>query len=113
MRTIIAGSRNITDYELVRDVIQFAPWCPTVVLSGTARGVDMMGEWWANNKGIPVERYPADWEYFGKRAGPKRNEEMAKKADALIAVWDGLSRGTKHMIETAKAYGLRVHVVKV
>lgn len=46
----------------------------------------------------------------GKAAGYLRNTEMAKNADALVAFWDGMSLGTRHMIETAKAHGLNVRV---
>jgi hypothetical protein len=85
-------------------------WKPTVVLSGTARGADTLGEQWAKRNNIPVERYPADWDTHGKRAGFLRNWRMARKGDALIALWDGLSRGTEQMIAAANYYGIRVHV---
>ena len=56
-------------------------------------------------------RFPADWDKYGKAAGYKRNGEMARNADALIAFWDGKSRGTKHMIDLAKKYDLQARVV--
>ena len=56
--------------------------------------------------------YPADWERHGRAAGPIRNEEMAEVSDALIAFWDGKSRGTKSMIEIARRKGLQVAVVR-
>jgi len=112
LRTIIAGSRSIADIEAVRAAMLSCPWRPTAVLSGAARGVDTLGEQWACEQGIPVERHPADWEGLGRRAGLARNESMAAMAEALVAVWDGQSTGTRHMIETARARGLRVHVVQ-
>jgi hypothetical protein len=54
--------------------------------------------------------FPADWKTHGKAAGPIRNRQMAKNAEALIALWDGNSRGTKNMIETATKLGLKVYV---
>lgn len=113
MRTIIAGSRDLNSYDLVRRAVEECGWTPTVVLSGTARGVDRMGERWARFRDVPVERYPADWKLHGRGAGAIRNAEMAKHADALIAIWDGTSRGTLHMIRTAERMGLRVHVLNV
>lgn len=83
------------------------------VISGGASGVDTAGEWWAKTHGIPVERYPAKWDLHGKRAGYLRNVQMAEKADALIAIWDEQSRGTKHMIKTARSYMLKVFVLSV
>jgi hypothetical protein len=36
---------------------------------------------------------------------------MAKASDALIAFWDGHSRGTEHMINFAKRRGLDVTII--
>jgi hypothetical protein len=84
----------------------------TVVLSGTARGADTLGENWARRRDVPVERHPADWETHGKRAGFIRNALMVKKADMLVAFWDGKSKGTEHVIGIAKKAGLQVTVVE-
>lgn len=110
MRTIIAGSRDITEIKSLTKALKNCGWVPTVILSGAARGADYLGELYATMSTIPLEKYPADWDKYGKSAGYKRNEEMAKNADALIALWDGKSKGTKHMIDLAKQYGLQVYV---
>ena len=112
MRTIIAGSRGITDYRQVCDAVTESCFDVTTVVSGTARGVDQLGEQWARGHGVPVDRFPAQWNRDGKAAGYKRNVVMAILSDALIALWDGKSRGTKHMIEEAKRRGLRVFVYR-
>ena len=112
MITIIAGSRNVTE-EQFRTAITSLPWKVTRVVSGTARGVDTFGEGWAKHQGLPVDRYPADWDTHGKSAGYKRNILMAENAEALFAIWDGESRGTKHMIDIATAKGLVVRVVNL
>lgn len=100
MKVIIAGSRNIQDRGAVGRAIASAPFTITEVVSGTARGVDTIAENIAATKGYPVKLFPADWDKYGKPAGAIRNKEMADYADALIAVWDGESKGTRHMIET-------------
>jgi hypothetical protein len=87
MRTIIAGSRNIENYAMLAVAIKALPWKPTLVISGGAVGVDLMGERWAKENGIGVEVFQADWESLGKRAGFVRNEDMAKRAEALLALW--------------------------
>lgn len=110
MRTIIAGSRDITDYAVVEAAVKASGFAPTVVLSGAARGVDTLGETWAKENGVACERYPAPWDKLGRQAGVFRNNVMATSSDALIAIWDGKSRGTLHMIETAKRRGLKVYV---
>lgn len=69
------------------------------VICGCARGADTSGEWWANQNRIPVEFYSAEWKAHGRGAGIIRNQKMAEVADALIALWDGYSTGTRDMIE--------------
>ena len=111
MKTIIAGSRDLK-WADVRAAISACPWWMeiTEVVSGRAPGVDRLGEAWAKQNGIPVIPFPADWTRYGKAAGPIRNSQMAQNAEALLAVWDGVSDGTADMIEKADARNLRVFV---
>lgn len=104
MRVIIAGSRSVDDNwngGLADAVHKFENTIGNVdeVISGCAKGADELGEAWADLYNIPVTRYPAQWTEYGRRAGIIRNEAMGKVADGLIALWDGSSKGTKHMIE--------------
>lgn len=111
MKTIIAGSRTITDLRLIELVIEQSQFNITEVVCGGARGVDELGRKWAGNGNkIPVKLFPAQWDTFGKSAGYKRNVQMAEYADALIAIWDGESKGTKHMIDIAHKHNLRVYI---
>ena len=82
-----------------------------VIVSGTANGADKMGEHYATIYNYKVARYPADWTQHGRRAGYIRNAEMATDADALVALWDGESRGTKHMIAIAQQMGLPTRII--
>lgn len=112
-RVIIAGCRDFFDYDVVRDYADkmlAAIEDDIQIVSGHASGVDKLGERYARERGYDVALYPAEWNKYGAAAGPKRNREMAKNADALIAYWDGGSRGTKNMIEEAKAKGLKVRI---
>ncbi|MDR3135180.1 MAG: DUF2493 domain-containing protein [Deltaproteobacteria bacterium] len=79
----------------------------TEIVSGLAKGVDTLAIEYANKRGIGLKMFPADWKRFGRSAGPRRNEEMARYADYGVAVWDGLSHGTKHMIRLMEG---RCHV---
>jgi hypothetical protein len=85
----------------------------TEVVCGEAGGVDKMGRWWATHKNIPISSFPADWKKDGRQAGFMRNVRMADYAEALIAVWDGKSRGTAHMVGVAMDRGLKIHVHRV
>lgn len=111
MKTIIAGSRDASMQD-VRNALAACPWTDliTEVISGTARGADRFGEQWADENSIPVDPYPAEWDKYGKGAGMRRNYEMAANAEALIAIWDGVSPGTKHMIRVAEEQKLRVFI---
>lgn len=110
MKTIIAGSRSITDIRHVYDAVRASGFEITEVVSGKARGVDTLGEWFAIRKGIPFTRFEADWSKEGSVAGYNRNQRMGDYGEALIAVWDGRSVGTAHMIGVAFVAGLRIYV---
>jgi hypothetical protein len=110
---IIAGGRDIHDYELLKEAIQECQFPIATVVSGGAKGVDALGEKYAEENGLNLKIFNADWESHGRAAGPIRNRKMAENADALIAIWDGKSRGTKNMIETATKLGLLVYVKRV
>ena len=102
MRVIVAGSRTITDYNRVAQVLDDSPFDITVLIQGGARGVDKLAAEWAKNNDIPCEEISANWKKYGKKAGFMRNLEMAEHADALIAIWDGKSKGTKNMMNIAE-----------
>jgi len=115
MKVIIAGSRIITDFQLLSRCVAESGWTDQIieVVSGGARGVDKQGEMWARKHEIPIKRFPAMWDLYGKAAGPIRNKEMAEYADALIALLYGRSTGTANMIKTAGKVGLLTKVFNV
>lgn len=102
MKVIIAGSRNITDYNMIEQIINKSKFNITEVVCGCAIGVDRVGQQWAKNNSIKIEEMPANWNRHGRAAGPIRNSEMAKYADAAIIIWDGKSPGSKNMIDQMK-----------
>lgn len=123
LRIIIAGGRDFENYFLLKTSVieKISEKIPfpyeAVIVSGMAKGADKLGVQFANEMGLKLYRFPAEWERLGKRAGYVRNVEMAKFASEgdnkgmLVAFWDGKSKGTLHMINTAKKYGLEVHIV--
>ena len=116
LKVIIAGSRDIEDPIVHVEEAMYLSGIPTTeVVSGGCRGVDQAGEQWAKSRGIPIVRFLPDWDRNGRAAGPIRNVEMAKHADALVAVRrsNGASRGTDNMIYEARKRGLHtfVHLV--
>ena len=111
MKVIVAGSRTISDYNVVKKAIETSQFVITELVSGAARGVDRLGEKFAAENNIPTIHFYPDW-ILGRQAGILRNLEMAEYADALVAVWDGKSRGTKHMINSMTKLNKPVWVEK-
>jgi len=99
-KTIVCGSRTITDYKTVKSYLDH------VIISGCAKGIDTLAIRYAHEKGIPTIEVPAKWDLYGKSAGFKRNKKMLEIANAVIALWDGKSKGTENTIELAHEKGI-------
>ncbi len=117
-KIVVAGSRNYNNYNEAKEYIDFCirevrKENTLIILSGGCIGADLIGERYAIENGFKVERYPADWEKYGKAAGPIRNKLMAKDADYIICFWNGQSCGTKSMINHAKQYGKPIKVKRI
>lgn len=101
MKVIIAGSRHMspTLYPLIQRAVDESGFEVDEVVCGMARGADTLGARWAREHDVPVAEFPADWDRYGRAAGPMRNKQMAEYADALIVfIWDG-SRGSANMLQ--------------
>ena len=102
MIVCINGSRSLTDSRLLERAVKQAEQegiSISAIISGGALGVDTLAKNYAEANGIPFTPFVAEWSRYGKSAGYRRNEHMREAADALISVWDGESRGTKHLID--------------
>lgn len=117
MKVIIAGSRKFRKYSFVKEKLDkvFSNLDPNEIeiVSGTASGIDRLGERYAKEKGYQLTLFPCRWNLYGKSAGPYRNLEMAKYADALVAFYDGSSPGTTNMINTARKLNLKIRIIKI
>lgn len=115
MNIIIAGGRDFNDYELLKqklnNIISNLNKNDITIISGLAKGADSLGLKYAEENNIKTIKCPANWDKYGKSAGYKRNEDMANIANALIAFWDGKSKGTKHMIEIAKKRDIKIRII--
>ncbi len=115
----MAGGRNFNDYDFfckaLDSYLETHHQGKTLVfISGRAwKGADAMVIRWCRMRGYPWVEYPANWEKFGRSAGYVRNTEMAKVGNFLLAFWDGMSKGTGHMVNIATRLGLAVNTVLV
>lgn len=112
MKVIIAGGRDFNNYDFLCDRCDYYLQNQTEIeiVCGKARGADSLGERYGTERGFKISEFKPDWDKFGKSAGYRRNSEMADYADALIAFWDGESKGTSHMIDLATEKGLKVRI---
>lgn len=114
LKVIIAGSRNFNDYQKLKETLDLLlekyKDQEIEIVSGTAKGADKLGEKYAEEKGFKVKKFPANWDEFGKKAGFLRNEDMAKYASHAVIFWDGVSKGSKHMISLCEKYKLKFRV---
>lgn len=96
MKIIVAGSRSIDSYDLVAAALKESGWWAQTdeVVCGCAPGVDSLGNYHAARCNLKVRHFPAQ-DYDTPNL---RNAAMAEYADALVAVWDGESRGTRDMV---------------
>ena len=116
-KLIVAGSRGFNNYAKLSAAIEQVAngelaHREVSIVSGMARGADLMGHRFAKENGIVVYEFPADWDAFGKRAGFIRNEQMGKFADGLLAFWDGASPGTTNMIHFMQRLNKFTHVIR-
>lgn len=115
MKIGIVGSRSFSDYELLCESINSFLTSNQVsveaVVSGGARGADLLAERFARDNGLKIIVHRALWNTFGKSAGIIRNEAIVKDSDIIFAFWDGKSSGTKNTIERVKKSGKRVFIV--
>lgn len=113
-RLIVAGSRAFEDYDrMAADLDQLlSQRMPDVeiVCGMCPSGADALAVRYARERGLQLKEFPADWHVWGKAAGPIRNDRMAVYAHALVAYWDGKSKGTRNMIRCAQMRDLRIVV---
>ncbi len=129
MKVIISGSRTVTDdVDYVDMSVAESGFDVTEVVSGCAKGADTLAIKWAEKYNIPIQPFEANWsdlsnpdalikvngwgQKYDAKAGLRRNELMAVYGEALIAIWDGKSKGTKHMIKMAKKRELPIFIYR-
>lgn len=109
MVTAIIGSRNITAFDLSKVV----PSDTTVIVSGGATGVDTLAARYARAKRLPLVEFKPNYREFGKGAPFIRNRQIINYCDNVVAVWDGVSKGTKYTVDYARKRGKKVMLVIV
>lgn len=113
MKIAIIGSRTFDNYDLLQETLKLYKSKITLVVSGAAKGADLLGEKWALENNIKTLIFPANWNKYGKRAGFIRNEDIIKNCDCVIAFWDNKSKGTAHSISLCEKYNIPYKIINI
>lgn len=119
-RVIICGGREFSDYDLLKRKCDYylseklKRGENVIVVSGGNEGADTLGEQYARERGLSVERFTANWARDGKSAGYKNYRQMAKVGNACIAFMSsyGENKAAKSMVSIARENKLTVREVK-
>ena len=118
-KILVCGCRNFDDTDLLNitlsNVLTELKDEKCEFVEGGAKGADSLAKKFAEEHGIPVKEFPADWKCYGRFAGPIRNKKMLEYGNTgnsmLVAFWDGKSKGTKNMINLAQRARLEIQIV--
>lgn len=107
LKILICGDRNWSGGDIIREIIK--QFKATEIIEGEAKGADTLARLAGEVLGIPVKRFPADWQQYGRAAGPIRNSQMLKEGNPDIVIGFHYkineSKGTKDMLTRAKKAG--------
>jgi hypothetical protein len=116
MQLAIIGGRDFSDFELMKKHLEEIKgdlnMKISAVISGGAKGADSLGKKWADENNVETLIFKAEWQIYGRGAGPVRNRKIIYHADFVIAFWDGESRGTANSINICKNTNTRYKIIK-
>jgi len=113
MIVLMCGDRNWTNEKIIEEYIKILP-STAVIIHGGCRGADKISGRLGRKHNHVVIVYEAEWEMFGRGAGPRRNEEMLMdgKPNIVVAFHDNIeqSKGTKDVVMRAIKKGIDVQL---
>jgi UDP-N-acetylmuramoylalanine-D-glutamate ligase len=109
VRVLVCGGRDFNDVDLMYDILK--EYNISVLITGHAKGADQMAEMWADEHRIENEIYPAQWDKYGRAAGPIRNKQMLDEGEPDLVIAFPGGKGTANMVNQAKERGIPVNIV--
>ena len=106
MTVAVVGSRSLQ----ILDLGKYLPAGVTQIVSGGAKGVDQCAREYARKMDIPLLEFLPEDPKYGRAAPIRRNEEIVRSADLVLAFWDGKSRGTMYTVRFARKMGVKVQI---
>jgi hypothetical protein len=110
VRVLVCGGRDFTDRTLLYRVLDEIK--PSAIVNGAANGADALSSEWARDHNVPRHEFPAQWQLYGKAAGPVRNQRMLLEARPQLVVAFKGGRGTADMIRQAEKCGIKVRIIR-
>lgn len=110
MKILVCGGRRYLDYGMAKLVLDEYEDID-LIIHGNARGADMLGQRYATDNNIPIQKFPAEWDIYGKAAGYIRNELMLHTSEPDLVVAFPGGRGTENMVQLAKKHDYEVREV--
>lgn len=106
MRVAVIGSRNLTIFNLG----DYLPPDTTEIISGGAKGIDTCARNYAKANDIKLTEFLPEYSKYGRKAPLNRNITIIESSDLVLAFWDGVSKGTKFVINYSKSHGIPIHI---
>ncbi len=108
MKLAIIGSRTLH----VENMADYVPDGVLEIVSGGAKGIDQQAAEYAKEHGLKLVEFLPEYKRYGRGAPHRRNEEIADYADAALAFWDGVSKGTMHTVGLFQKRGKKVIIIE-
>lgn len=110
MRVLVTGGRDFDDRKVFHAFMAtlFVDRHLDTIIHGACGGADRMADTWARMWHLNIERYPANWSKYGRKAGPMRNEQMLREGKPNLVVAFPGGRGTADMVRRARKAGVEV-----
>ncbi len=106
MKVAVIGSRGIS----VDNLKDYMPQGALEIVSGGARGIDSCAAKYAKQHNMKITEFLPNYQVFGKKAPIVRNEQIVDYSDMVVALWDGVSKGTKSVIDMCQRKGKRCDI---
>jgi len=114
MRSVaVVGSQAGVTKEQVYTVLDVHYPKDYVMVLGGNSGVDTYAEEWAKDNKVACQVYHPVKKFFNKNKSVTpllNNVELITMSNTVIAIWNGTSKGTKFVIDYAKARDKKVEV---
>ena len=110
MKVAVVGSRTVSYLHYIK-LCETIPIGASTIISGGAKGADALGKYYAEANNLFYEEYTPDYKTYGRAAPRRRNDTIIDRADYVIVLWDGKSRGSAYVMKRCIDCGTPLRVL--